>query len=308
MKLIVKLKGRFEQSSVVTQFLILVFTTIAGLTMTSIMSSIILIMKFGTESLMIVRESPEWMKNMQFFQTIGVFIFPAIICAWLFSDNYKSYLHIDTAFQGSIIGLVMLSILVIIPFLNGIYVFNQQMVFPKCLNGLEAWMKNYEKLSQNVIERMLYVYRWQDLVSNILIVCIFTAIGEEFIFRGILQNLLNRFIKNQYLVIWIVAILFSIVHLQFYGFLSRMLLGAYLGYLLYYTGNIWISILAHFMNNFLGVINSYIFQDNPKMVERINNIGSGTTWWLSIVSLTLFFILFYIIKDCVSSNHPNCFD
>ncbi|GMO33587.1 MAG: hypothetical protein Pg6B_03930 [Candidatus Azobacteroides pseudotrichonymphae] len=308
MKLIVKLKGRFEQSSVVTQFLILVFTTIAGLTMTSIMSSIILIMKFGTESLMIVRESPEWMKNMQFFQTIGVFIFPAIICAWLFSDNYKSYLHIDTAFQGSIIGLVMLSILVIIPFLNGIYVFNQQMVFPKCLNGLEAWMKNYEKLSQNVIERMLYVYRWQDLVSNILIVCIFTAIGEEFIFRGILQNLLNRFIKNQYLVIWIVAILFSIVHLQFYGFLSRMLLGAYLGYLLYYTGNIWISILAHFMNNFLGVINSYIFQDNPKMVERINNIGSGTTWWLSIVSLTLFFVLFYIIKDCVSSNHPNCFD
>lgn len=310
-----KLKGKFKQSSVVIQFLILFSVTIIGLIIISIIGSIILTMKFGTETPIIIQgiaqnrmEYFEWMKNIQFLQIIGIFIFPAIVCAWLFSDNYKKYLSIDTSFQLSIIGLVMLSMLIIIPFLNGIYIFSQQVCSPEYLNGLGEWVKNQEKLTKNVIERMLYVYHWQDLVSNILIVCLFTAIGEEFIFRGVLQNILSRFIKNQYIVIWIVAILFSANHLQFYGFLPRMLLGAYLGYLLYYTNNIWVPVFAHFTNNFFGVINSYISQYNSEIAKKIDNIGSGTTWWLSIISLVLFVVLFRTIKIYTSTNYPKRFD
>ena len=55
-------------------------------------------------------------------------------------------------------------------------------------------------------------------------------------------------------IIWIAAILFSAFHLQFYGFLPRMILGAYFGYLLYWSKSIWIPVFAHFVNNAFAVI------------------------------------------------------
>lgn len=304
-----KLKGKFKQSSVITQFLILFFIVIIGSSLVFTIAKIILIVKFEIKSPIVIQEivqyikkDPEWIKSTQFFQSICMFIIPAIICAWLFSDNYKSYLRIDTPFQLSIIGLVFLSMLIIIPFLNSIYKLNQQIIFPKCLKELEEWMKNQEQLTKNIIKQMLYTHCWQDLVYTIMIVCVFTSIGEEFIFRGVLQNILGKFIKNTHVIIWISAIFFSTIHLQFYGFLPRMLLGAYLGYLLYYSNNIWIPVLAHFTNNFLGVIAFYFFQKKIELAEQINKIGNGVTWLVSIVSLVLFFVLFYKIKNHTSSN------
>lgn len=80
------------------------------------------------------------------------------------------------------------------------------------------------------------------------------AITEEFFFRGALQRLIGKWNPNPHFVIWNAAILFSAFHLQFYGFIPRMLLGAYLGYLLLWTRSIWIPVFAHFINNATAVI------------------------------------------------------
>jgi membrane protease YdiL (CAAX protease family) len=160
-------------------------------------------------------------------------------------------------------------------------------------------MQEMEESAAQLTQTMLHSESIGIFALNVGIVCVLGAVGEEFLFRGVLQKVFGKVIKNPHVVIWVVAIVFSAFHLQFYGFITRMLLGAYLGYLLYYTQTIWIPILAHFTNNFIGVFIVYIFQDAPPdWQEKADAIGTGSTWWLSVASLALFAFCFSKIRAC----------
>jgi membrane protease YdiL (CAAX protease family) len=303
------LKGVFKNSSVFVQLLMFIIVIAAGFVATNFLSSILIMIKYGV-SLKVLQDVmqnlvnyPGLMRELQLLQVLGMFVFPAIICAWLFSDNYKDYLQTDVPICFPVMGLTILSVLVAVPFLNLTYQINQQMVFPEYLKSLEEWIRNMEENANKISEKILYVRNTWDFVLNILIICVLTGIGEEFAFRGILQNIFGKIIRNHHVVIWIVAIIFSAVHFQFYGFVPRMLLGAYLGYLLYYTKNIWVPVLAHFTNNCFSVVYYFIFQDNPERIEDADTIGYGSTLWLSVVSLALFIFIFRQIK--VRSEREN---
>ena len=296
------MKGAFKDSSVFVQLLIFISIALLGLMAASFLSSIFIAMKFGISPEVIEEVGknminyPDLLRNMQFFQVLGLFIFPALICAYLFSDNYKSYLQIDTPVHLPIAALTVLSVLVAIPFLNFIYVLNQQMVFPEWLQGVEIRIMEMERAQAEILEKILYAEHIGILLFNIVVIAILTGVGEEFVFRGVLQNLCGRILKNPHCIIWIVAIIFSFMHFQFYGFIPRVLLGAYMGYLLYYTKNMWMPVLAHFANNCFSVIAYYIFQDFPEKMQQMELVGTGTTWWLSVASLGLFIFLFLQIK------------
>jgi membrane protease YdiL (CAAX protease family) len=111
------------------------------------------------------------------------------------------------------------------------------------------------------------------LLLNLFVVAILPAIGEELIFRGAFQKLFSQLFKNKHIGIWLAAALFSAIHLQFYGFIPRMLLGAIFGYLLYWSGSLWVPIWAHFVNNAMGVTLSYLSQKGI-VSEDIENIGT----------------------------------
>jgi membrane protease YdiL (CAAX protease family) len=295
-------KAIFKNSSAFTQFLLLIGVIGFCYLVTNVLLMFPVLFKYGMsfETIQDIQQNilnePNLIRTMAFFQEIGIFIFPAIICAWLFSDNYKDYLRIDHPINRSAIIWTVISIIVLIPFLNLIYHFNQQMVFPEALKGVEEWMKWKEDTAAQVLEKMLYADNFGLLLFNIAVVCVLTGIGEELMFRGVLQNLLGKLVRNPHTVIWIVAILFSAIHFQFYGFINRMLLGAWLGYLLYYTKTIWIPILAHFTNNLIGVLIYYVYQDAPQKMQETETVGTGSTWWLSIASLALFVFCFGQIR------------
>ena len=84
------------------------------------------------------------------------------------------------------------------------------------------------------------------------------GLSEEIFFRGFIQRLFIENKLNHHLAIWFTAILFSAIHLQFFGFVPRVLLGAVLGYLYFYSGNLWLSIIAHTVNNGFAVVMAYI--------------------------------------------------
>ena len=91
-------------------------------------------------------------------------------------------------------------------------------------------------------------------------VAIVPAIGEELLFRGLIQKYFRQIFGNPHAAIWVTAILFSAFHLQFYGFLPRMLLGAFFGYLFYFSRNLGYAIIAHFINNGFTVTLLYLYQ------------------------------------------------
>jgi len=303
------LKASFKNTPVLVQLIMLFAVIIFGMFFSIFLSSLLIVFKtgFSPEALMNVQQhmsdvlnDPDLIRGIQFFQTLGIFLIPAIICAWLFSDNYKEYLGADHPIHLPVAVWAVISMIVAVPFLNMTYNLNQQMVFPEALKGLETWMKDAEDAAARVTELMLNTKNVLTILFNFLTVCLVAAICEEFMFRGLLQTLFGKVFKNPHVLIWVIAILFSAIHLQFYGFITRMLLGAWLGYLMYYTKTIWIPVLAHFTNNFFSVGVYYLFQDNPEMTQKADAIGSGSTLWLSAVSLALFSFCFLQIKKALS--------
>ena len=122
-------------------------------------------------------------------------------------------------------------------------------------------MKASEEQAAALTEAFLKMSTPGELIFNLFMIALIPAIGEELLFRGIVQNIFSRWLKNNHAAVWFTAILFSAMHMQFYGFIPRLMLGAMLGYLLVWSGNLWWPIIAHFVNNAAAVIFSYLFQN-----------------------------------------------
>ncbi|MBM3177420.1 MAG: CPBP family intramembrane metalloprotease [Bacteroidetes bacterium] len=126
--------------------------------------------------------------------------------------------------------------------------------------SFDKWVREREELAAAFTRFITQFKGTGDFLFGMLVIAILPAIGEELAFRGLLQPALNRISGNIHLAVWITAIIFSSFHFQFLGFIPRMLLGALFGYLYAWSGNLWMPIAAHFVNNGLGVLMLYLYQ------------------------------------------------
>ncbi len=222
------------------------------------------------------------LKSLQLIQSVGVFVLPPFALAYLCSSNTFEFLHLDRKINWVDVLLVFLFMIVVIPFINLLGELNHQLILPKMFAGLETMMKASEGQAMQLTEKFLTAHTIQALVFNVFLIALLPAFGEELFFRSALQGLFSR-TMNVKLAVWIAAIIFSAIHFQFYGFVPRMLLGAFFGYLLVWSENLWLPILAHFANNVLAVIFFYLKTNGYKVID-IDTIGIGSTLWLGIVS------------------------
>jgi len=139
---------------------------------------------------------------------------------------------------------------------------NQNFIFPDALSDLEVWLRTMEDTLAETSAFITHFDSMGQLVLGLIVVAVIPGIGEEFVFRGLIQNHILRLSGNIHVAIWFGALLFSLFHMQFYGLLPRMMLGALFGYLYYYSGNIIYSMVAHFFNNAFTLIMLYLFQQN----------------------------------------------
>lgn len=131
---------------------------------------------------------------------------------------------------------------------------------PEGFEALEKAMKQMEDQLAQFTKLLTQFDTFPYFLSSVLVIAILPAIGEELIFRGLLQNIVRRLSGNYHVGIWMAAIIFSSIHMQFYGFLPRMLLGALFGYLYVWSGNILVPMLAHFLNNSISLVLLYAAQ------------------------------------------------
>lgn len=223
------------------------------------------------------------LKWFQFVQTLATFFVPPLIVAWLCSDNSKRWLQIDTApkwwmFVGAILVMIMA-----LPGINLLADWNSRMSLPDWLKPLEDLMRQQEEVAQALTERFLQGKGIGMLLINVGLLALLPAAAEELTFRGMLQKL----IPNKHVAIWVVAIIFSAIHFQFYGFVPRMLLGAMFGYMLVWTGSLWIPMTMHFVNNAVTVVAYWVIYNNNLNPNSVETFGTGETLWLGIVSLVL---------------------
>ncbi len=243
-------------------------------------------------------ESISFLKYFQVLQSIGLFVVPPIILALLYHGDIYEYLKINRSTSGQNYLFAALTLLFAIPFVNFLGELNNQMKFPESLSGLENWMKTMEDAAEVMVEKFMKVKSISGLMFNIFMIAVLPALGEELMFRGVIQRIFTNWTRNSHWGIWIAAFLFSAMHMQFYGFLPRMVLGAMFGYLLVWTGTMWVPILAHFVNNTMGVL-GYYFIDKGVISKDVEEWGTGSEQFpLVIFSVVVAgFLLFLIYRS-----------
>jgi membrane protease YdiL (CAAX protease family) len=219
------------------------------------------------------------LKFLQITQSLSMFVIPPVVFGWFMIRDPWEYLNVNKYPERRLVVTVLFLAVLILPVLNLLSLWNQQMKLPGFLSGIEDWMKRTEEQAGDLTEAFLTVNTFPGYLVNLLMVVLIPAFGEEFFFRGVLQKVFQRWLRNPHVAIILVGVIFSAFHLQFFGFLPRLVLGILFGYLFYWSGNIWYPVIAHFINNFLPVSLTYFFRDqfDPADLEQV---GTGPDAWL----------------------------
>jgi len=256
------------------------------------------------ESMMQNLSNPQNISILKFFQTIqsiGVFIIPPFIIAWFLHGRPAIYLQYYKRPDVQSILLVIAIIFLSNPLINLLNEINSKLILPDWMSSVEIWMQNSESQANKITEAFLSTTSVSTLFLNIMMIGILPAVGEELLFRGIVQQLFKKMYGNAHAAIWISAAIFSALHLQFFGFLPRLVLGAMFGYMLEWSGSLWLPVFAHFINNATAVIAFYL-NHNGLMSTDLDKTGtlSDGSFYLVIISLiflSLFFRKLYLIRE-----------
>lgn len=207
---------------------------------------------------------------------------------------------ISTVFPKAPLNLtpILLTPFIVVAFIgvNSVIVeWNAEMHFPEFLRGFEQWARQKEDLAAELTTFMTRFNSTGEFLIALLVIAIIPAIGEELVFRGLIQQKLSGLSGNPHVAIWLAAIIFSAFHLQFFGFLPRILLGALFGYLYFWSGNLTIAMFAHFVNNAFALFSLYFYQQgsmefNPEEVKAL-------PWSAVAVSALLTVGLLYYFKN-----------
>jgi uncharacterized protein len=193
------------------------------------------------------------LKLLQAIFVVFIFILPAVLIAIFWTRSKIHYLGLTRRPSALTMILAGMGILLAMPLINWLAEVNQHMHLPETFSGVETWMKNSEQKAAELTEAFTKGTSIGDLILNLFVIAFMAALSEEIFFRGVLQKVSIECFRNRHIGVWFGAIIFSAFHMQFFGFVPRMLMGVYLGYLFLWSGSLWPGILAHFLNNGMAV-------------------------------------------------------
>lgn len=218
-------------------------------------------------------------------QDVVAFTLPAVITAVMVTRRPAQLLCITASPHLFVLLLIALVTAVSIPLQESIINWNQNIHLPESMAAFEKIARQMEDLANGSVLALVSDGSVSALILNILVIGVAAAFAEEIFFRGCLQRLLTTGGVNIHIAVWVVAFLFSAMHMQFFGFVPRMLLGAYFGYLLVWSKNLWVPITAHLLNNVMYVVIA-CRQFREGGVEAIANAESETwPWWAVVLSI-----------------------
>ena len=150
-------------------------------------------------------------------------------------------------------------IVVILPLMSVIIAWNADAHFPAALHDFEVWARASEDRAGELTKFLTRFNSGARFAVGVVVIALVPAVAEELVFRGVIQKNLVRWF-SPHVGVWLGAALFSAIHFQFFGFVPRFVLGLVLGYLYLWSGNILVSMAAHFTQNALQLLILYLTQ------------------------------------------------
>lgn len=241
------------------------------------------------------------MRIMTVVQDVVMFILPVIATTLLITRRPDEFLSIDRCPRFNPVMLTLATVLVSMPAMNLLVYWNESLSFPESLRGLEEWMRMSEETASAAIKMLLGGTSIIDLVLSVLIVGVLAGLSEELFFRGMLQKLFVTRPMNIHFAIWATAFVFSAIHMQFYGFFPRLLLGAFFGYLVWWSGNLWLPVIAHTFNNTLVVVTQWLSERGilPSDMSEIGTTMSVIDVTMVVVSVIATVVVMRVLRRAV---------
>ncbi|MBN2615733.1 MAG: CPBP family intramembrane metalloprotease [Bacteroidales bacterium] len=241
-------------------------------------------------------ENTSFLYLFQFINQLGLFILAPLLYVFLFEKpTIGGYLKLNKIPGILILFLSVVTIYTLLPFINFLDGVNAHLSLPKAFSSLQQWMVDKETQADQITALLLNVNTLRGLMLNLFVVALMPALGEELLFRGIIQQLLQKWTKKSPLAVILTAFIFSAIHLQFFGFLPRFVLGLLLGYLFLYTRSLWVPMLVHFVNNASSVV-IYYLNYNGNINVSADHFGSWPSIFGISSSLLITLVIVYFVK------------
>jgi len=237
---------------------------------------------------------------MQMVSQLFMFLIPALITARLLSRRPLTYLGYREGFNAQQLLLSIAIILLCLPLVGALGELTQSIPLSK---SLEAYFKKLEDNYNMQVEALATMHSPGEFIFSLVVMALFPAIFEETIFRGALQQVLISWFKKPMLAIVITSIIFSAVHISYYGFLPRFALGVVLGLLFYYSKSIWLNMTAHFLNNAFALSYMYYLYSSGKPVR--DAATENAPIWMGVPALLLVILLLRVFQRVSSQRLIN---
>jgi len=232
---------------------------------------------------------------------VGLMVFPVLHITQLEHKPLQPFFPVQPKLGQVLLGVTLLGLAFVIA-MSPVVEWNSQIHFPAALKEFEAWAREKEEMAAKLTETLTQFESAGQMLTALLVIAILPAIGEELVFRGMIQREFWRATKNVHVAIWTSAFLFSAIHLQFFGFIPRLLLGALFGYLYYWSNNLLVPMFAHFFNNGFAVVAMYLNQQNVTDLNVEDN--TSAPWPYVAIALAATVGLLYFVWKHYRENPP----
>lgn len=308
-------KSFLNQQPIIMQLMLLVFLVFACTFIFTIGSMMLVGPLYGidgADSLILkATENPDALKEnrnevnaiklIQLFSTIGTFLIPALVFGFT-KGMGTDFLKLKNKTSMLMVVLGMAAIFLSAPLVNEIYNFNK-MISPEWFGTLGKGFLESEEKNKMLTNLFLFMPHVMDLFINLFVIALLPAVAEELFFRGIIQQLFKEAFKNIHVAVWSTAMLFSFIHMDFYGFIPRIFLGALLGYLFVWSNSMLVNIGAHFINNASQVVMVYLFQSG--LISYDAQQDENIPWYITtIFSLMMIGLIIIVYRKRVIEKEP----
>ena len=287
---------------------LVIISGVALISFVFILVSAKLIFGIGINSIDLERElltdiEIKFLRYIQAIQHFSLFLLPSLIISLLMTGSIINYLGLRHRPGYIVLLAVILASVSILPITSALGVLNSGFELPEWFPKISDWIIRKDEQAGRLTGWLIKADNTGGLLINIIVLSLLPAFGEEFMFRGIIQNIFTKWFRSSNLAIWITAILFSIVHFQFFGFLPRILLGLFFGYLYHWSSSIWLPVLAHFINNLVPVLGAY-FMGWEEMNNRIAERGLDKGW-LILIPFLMVILFMNLIRSAYKTKTGN---
>ena len=236
--------------------------------------------------------NPNLSRVIQFVNTFFIMALPSIALAKIMNKKLFEYIGFNSAISGKQVFLIVAIIFM------GLYVsdlmglINQLIPIPK---NMAAEFKQLEDEYTKEMMAIANMKSVQDYLISLIMIALLPALFEEMLFRGALQPIMIKISKNAFAGIFLTSFLFSAIHGSYYGFLPRLALGLMIGYVFYFSKNLWLSAITHFLYNAFLVSMMYSLSRRGQLTtEAMNDINTPISYGL--LALVSIFVIFNYFK------------